>query len=291
MSTDGNVFVFCPTYQINGVDQIRPETDESIRAMSGDFDYIVGRFNPYSRKDLNILNQYQTGRQLFLQGDFSHFMTVEHDMIVPSDALEKLLALNVPVAYGLYLFRHGTKILNAYRYVNSNNVGMSLSLFPDELEQAIRIETPRVSGAGFGCMLVERRVMERFDFHGKEGCDSNIPDVEFATDCLRAGYKQICHFGVKCGHIEPDGNILYPFNGGFQMANVKILQDVVVSVGAGSQALKRGDETELPDELAEELSRAGYVSIIPKEKTRRKASTKSVEPKSKGLSTKSIKGE
>jgi hypothetical protein len=214
MNIIDKVLVFTPTYQINGKDQISDETLESIKAMGGkvEFDFVIGRYNPYpARNHHNILVQYKTARQIFLDSDYSHLITIEHDMIVPSDALETLWKLDVPVAYGLYVFRHNSGNINAYRYENNSKVGSSLSLYPVDLEAAKKKIINKVSGAGFGCLLIERRVLEQIEFHGKAGVVSDIPDVEFATDCLRAGFEQINHFGVKCGHIEPSGKVLYPF--------------------------------------------------------------------------------
>lgn len=210
MNGEPSTFLFCPTYQVNGIDQVHVRTLQSIYNMEGDFAFRLGRYNPYNVRHLNILNQYRTGRRLFLECNYTHFMTVEHDMIVPPDALGKLLAVGAPVVYGLYMFRHNSQAVNAYTLPTGRNPGTSLSHYPDLLKRAAEEVTPEVGGAGFGCMLVERHVLENLDFHGKQGADSCIPDVEFALDCYAAGYKQICHFGVKCGHIDQDGTVLYP---------------------------------------------------------------------------------
>jgi len=281
MSTP-DTMVFCPTYQVNGIDQVHELTLESIYNMRGEFDFVLGRFNPYSVAHLNILNQYRKGREIFLRGRYKYFMTIEHDMIVPPDALEMLMLLDVPVAYGVYMFRHGAKVINAYRYTISKTPDMSLSLLPEEFEKAKKQITPKVSGAGFGCMLVKREVLEQLDFHGKAGAASSIPDVEFAADCLKHGFEQRAHFLVECGHIEPGGNILYPFKGDDYMANVKLLQTLIVDVNGASTPLQAGKTYDLPAGVVDELVRAGYASKLEDEKpavvSKRKSSTKSVAP-------------
>ena len=259
-----NVLVFCPTFEVNGVDQVRPETLDAIDALDGTFDFVLGKYNPYKHGHMNILHQYQVARNLALDGH-THLLTIEHDMIPPPNALVDLVATGEKVAYGVYQLRHGAHVLNAWRKVKSNHVGMSLSLFPDELQQARHQVVPEVSGVGMGCTFIAREVLELFDFRPPENSKGGqIPDVAFATDCLRAGIKQVAHFGVLCGHIKPDGQVLWPFNnGGSNMAKYKVL----VTVNApGGRHLVEGELVELPDEMGSELARAGYVKAATKPK-------------------------
>jgi hypothetical protein len=291
-----NVLVFTPTYQIGGVDQVRKRTLESIDNLQGSFKFLLGRFNPFNAGHENTLNQFKTAREIALSRDYDYMLTVEHDMIIPSNALLLLLALQVPVAYGVYVLRHGAKVLNTWRRTTGSYVGMSLSLFPEELKKAKREVTPEVSGVGFGCTLFSRSVLERFPFHGPKNGSGSIPDVPFAEDCIQNGIKQYAHFGVQCGHIEPSGRVLWPDKGENQMDMVKVvvLQDFNGAVGSVTVKFKAGDKLEIPEDPAKEFERAGYLSLEDKGKVSRKSSTKSVKPKAakkvtKPLTTKSLK--
>ena len=54
----------------------------------------------------NIAHNYNKARKWVLENDYDALFTVEADMIVPPDALEKLLAVDADVAYGLYCFKN-----------------------------------------------------------------------------------------------------------------------------------------------------------------------------------------
>jgi len=48
-----------------------------------------------------------------LDQGFDALLTIEHDMVIPPDALLKLLDTKADVVYGLYVFRSQPKTLNA----------------------------------------------------------------------------------------------------------------------------------------------------------------------------------
>jgi len=199
---DVRVLAFTATYGSGP----RPETLESVAALAweGRFDHEVSWHNPYPAGDpRNVTAQMERGRQMALEGGYDALLSVEHDMRVPPNALQRLWNLQAPVAYGVYLFRHGTPVLNVYeRYpAPSVNVGESLSLHPAALARALRRGVAEVSGVGFGCTLIRRPVLEAIAFRNRDG-ESNGADMTFAMDCLRAGFRQMADFGVACGHWD-----------------------------------------------------------------------------------------
>ena len=226
----------------------------------------IGTHNPLpNRSHQNVLAQFQHGRDIFLASDCEWFLTFEHDMTMPPDAVAKLLAVGKPVVYGVYLLRHGSLVLNSFEYIGGKNLGESLSLYPGKLPK--RGEVVRVSGAGFGCTLMRRDVVERFGFHKGEDADQWAPDVPFALDCVRNGVEQWAHFGVLCDHFD-EGVRLRPFEGSVgTMVKVTALENVVVSVqgdGPNNQIrrLEKGQVYELPRRGLEDLVRAGYVTVL-----------------------------
>ena len=251
------VLAFTPTYG----SALRPETVASIvgQRWAGELVWEVGRFNPFPPPDLrNVVEQYRRGRERALAGGFDALWTVEHDVVLPPDALERLWGAGGAVVYGVYLFRHGANVVNALEWVGDRNIGMSLSLAPRALARAQRMGEVEVSGAGFGCTLMRREVLERIPFR-PDG--EQAPDIPFATDCLRAGVRQVARFDVLCGHVN-DGEVLTMAeergNGG---VTVEVLQDVTAGVEGTSVRLVRGSVRPLPVETAQELARAGYVRI------------------------------
>lgn len=256
-----SVLIVTPTYS----DAMSQETRDSVGALrfDGRREWAILTENPFPPPDIrNVVAQYQHARTLFLAGDYDALLTVEHDMIPPPDGLKQLWSLDVPVAYGVYLLRHGTKVLNALEYIGDRALGDSLSLRRAKLRAARASGAVRVSGIGFGFTLMRRAVVERFPFHDGRQTGSTAPDLPFARDCVQNGVEQWAHFGVPCGHYS-DGRILWPLGGETgNMQNVIALQGVVISVNRQTMRLVTGGEYTLPGDDAAELARAGYVQLV-----------------------------
>jgi hypothetical protein len=179
-------------------------------------------------------------------------------MVLPSNAAQKLWETDAPVVYGVYMLRHGIPTLSAWRYENNRNMGMSLSLYPDEVRKGRQQGWLQVCGVGWGCTLIRREVLERVTVRSTGASDAG--DMAFATDCVRGGIKQIARFDVPCEHIMPDGTVLHPYRGGI-VARVLALATFNARVGRESMPMKKGSYYTIPPEDAFELRRAGYVEI------------------------------
>lgn len=216
--------------------------------------------DPLPGRDMrNVVRQYQKAWKMALEGGYDALLTVEHDMIIPPDTIEKLVDTDSPVVYGVYMLRHGTKTLNAWRYENNRNMGMSLSLYPKEVAKARKQGWIEVCGVGWGCTLIRRQVLEKISVRENV---QDAGDVGFASDCIRRGFRQIARFDTLCGHIEPDGNVLWPFaKGNGMIARVLALQDVTVRANGQSLVMKKGRYYSLPVDEGRELARVGYVQI------------------------------
>ncbi len=164
-----------------------------------------GRFEPGGRA--NILYNYRKARKAALEGGYGALLTIEQDIIPPSDTIARLVTAEADIAYGLYAFRTSRPVLNAYRWVmNDGWPDESLSLHPAELRKAWG-GIIRVTGLGLGCTLIRRHVLERIDF---QPLDTAHCDWALARDALRRGYMLKCDMNVVCGHKRPDGVILWP---------------------------------------------------------------------------------
>src|SRR4030095_12526491 len=206
-----HLLIFTPTYE----DGLRPETVASIVAQQTHhwLTWEIGRCNPYPGRDMrNVLAQYSYARDLCLKEPYDALLTVEHDMVLPSHAVQALCDTPAPVVYGTYLLRHGQPVLNAWQYIGQNGLGMSLDRYPAELNKYQQMGVGRVSGVGFGCTLIRRQVLEQVPFRA-DGSSGHAPDLPFALDCVRLGITQLARFDVKCGHIH-EGEILDVENGG-----------------------------------------------------------------------------
>jgi hypothetical protein len=251
------VLIFTPTYD----DLLQDRTAESVEAQEfdGEYDWIVNDDNPYPDRDMrNVCHQFQMGRQMALDGGYDAMLCVEHDMILPPGCLQALWDTPAPVVYAIYMLRHGTRVVNLFQKNGSNNLGMSLSLYPAELRAARAAGVCEVSGAGFGCTLMRREVLERIPFRMSD----HPPDLPFSSDCLRAGIKQMGRLDVACGHIDIEsGYTLDPWKGFGMIARVLALQTMTVSADGSSLAIKKDRYYSMSTESAIDLMRAGYVRI------------------------------
>lgn len=235
---------------------------ESVKGQrfNGDWEWVCDDADPFPVPDhRNVLAKYRRAREMACRDGFDALVTVEHDMVLPSDALQKLADTVAPVVFGVYVLRHGSNVLNAWQYKGDRNLGMSLSLFPNELRILRRAGVGRVSGVGWGCTLIRRDVLERAPLTDGGG-DCPAGDIPFALWCLRNKVEMLARFDVECGHIE-EGRVLMP-NEAINMTKVEALQRVNVLVGGASVALEPGGRYVLPDADAAELERAGYVRRI-----------------------------
>lgn len=168
------------------------------------------RDNPGGGGKADHLHQYLRGREHFLAGSYDALLVIESDIAPPPDTLKRLAALDADLAYGIYQLRGPLGVINAFeRYPGSaRNPGESLSLRPERLAEAVKARKARITGGGFGCVLMKRRVLERIPFRADPG--GGWCDTAFFRDALEAGFEQIADFDVRCGHINRTGETIWP---------------------------------------------------------------------------------
>jgi hypothetical protein len=157
-----------------------------------------------------ILAGYSLARDVFLRGGWSHMLTLEDDMVIPPDTLDRLLAAEAPVAYSLYCWRYGRNrdhLWSPYVRVFEDQ-GCSWS---DDQPQTIARWAREgrvidVAGLGLGCTLIRRDVLERIPFRLPADAPA-ANDWYFAYDCVQAKIRQVCDLGVVCGHIRADPSL------------------------------------------------------------------------------------
>jgi hypothetical protein len=140
----------------------------------------------------NVQIQYEKMRKLVLE-KYDRVWIVEQDMIVPPDALEKLLAVDADVVSGYYRLRHGHDKTNLFS-ITGRTLRTNESIVS-------------IGGGAMGCLLVRKRVLEGFSFIlSRPVC----PDGEFMAHCRKNNFSQVARLDVICGHQKPDGEIIYP---------------------------------------------------------------------------------
>ncbi len=187
-----------------------PQSLDSILALESDgpLDYLMLAYDdPHDAATVmgayaNITGKYNHARDVMLAGDFEQMLLIEDDMIVPTNALNRLAAADADVAYGLTCWRHGRPGWSPRITLDASGRVDNLSAYPAEARAAWG-KVIDVAGVGTFCTLIRRRVMEKLEFRLSDTLDVCC-DWWLAVDCQRYGFSQRADLGVVCGHISPD---------------------------------------------------------------------------------------
>jgi hypothetical protein len=186
-------------------ERLEPETLAAIFALhyDGPLDRMFTHDNP-DRVQIyeNIIYNYRKAQRIFLAEQYDALLIVENDIIPPPDALEKLLAVEADIAYGVYALRRGIPQLNVRHPQTHKAWSQHKAEWREKFGQVIDI-----AGIGFGCTLIHRNVLETLELRATNGGDG---DTQLANDARAYGFTQKADTTVLCGHKRPDGVILWP---------------------------------------------------------------------------------
>jgi hypothetical protein len=217
---------------------IKPQTWASIRAAldayEGPIDWVISRNdNPYMNPYENVTHQHNKARQIVLTGEYDAMLSVEADMIIPPDTINKLIQADADIAYGLYVWRHDKARWSAYKDLNLwGGHSVSFDITGADAREAWG-KTIDVAGLGMGCTLIRSSALALMPFRLHDGSHTWIEE-EYAADFARMGidpYQErkgmVCddyllaldaqHYGMTqranlalvCGHIKGDV-VLWP---------------------------------------------------------------------------------
>jgi hypothetical protein len=142
-------------------------------------------------------------REVLLRGDYTHLLFLDQDVILPPCGLERLLSHRLPVISGVYC-----KQLGVVRYamlVLQNRRPDSSGLIVTPIDEIDEGDVLEIEAAGFGCLLLERRLCQstdfRYDRHGTKDAD-----LIFCADIRAHGFQIFCDTRVHCLHryVERD---------------------------------------------------------------------------------------
>ena len=156
---------------------------------------------------INVTHKYQAARRMALEGDYDALMCIEDDIIVPADALQKLIAADADIAYGMVTWRREPHCWSA-AYVSGPGESDHITFDMDmNKARAAWGRVIDVIGCGLFCTLIRRNVLEAIDF--RLPSTARCCDFYFAWDAYVAGFTQRCDTTVLCGHIMEDGRVVY----------------------------------------------------------------------------------
>ena len=133
----------------------------------------------------NLLFKMRKARRLVLQGDYDYLFNVEHDVVVPKDALVKLVEAKKNLICGLYRYRH-TRCKE--EMLMPQFAGAKPLAKPgDEILNACVIP--------WGCTLFSQYILDVLPF-------GNLMDGQYCGECKKLGIPRWVHTGVMCKHID-----------------------------------------------------------------------------------------
>lgn len=250
--------------------RLEPGTIQAIytQTYAGSLDHHFTRHNMEVVPGMNIVKAYQRLRAIFLAGDYTHLWIVENDIIPPPDALEKLLTVDADMAYGVYCFRRGTPVVNVMRHDTTDPLTNDGPRWERLWREQAVVDC---AGLGFGCTLIRRSVLERFEMRTRIG--GGDTDTELARDVKAAGLVQKAHLGVICGHIRPTHETLWPTGDRpyYRKSGVAVPQLVTVRAlesfahfdeDGTPWAVNKGDTGPLDKELAANMEARGQLVVV-----------------------------
>lgn len=132
-----------------------------------------------------------------VNGDFDYVFWMDSDMIIPADALKKMLDADKDMVTGLYFQRRGKHEPVIYSSVGGNDRIVYADYPKDKLF--------RVDACGFGCVLMKKNVIHKLAL---EWCGETFQpfpgigeDLSFCYRWRRSGGEIWCDPSIKCGHI------------------------------------------------------------------------------------------
>lgn len=133
---------------------------------------------------------------------FDYLFSVDSDIVLPNDALEKMLAHDKALVSGIYRQRLPVQTLEVY--------DMDMRNIPTEALP--RNQLIEIGGCGFGCVLVKQKVFTdigypQFEYHSAvDHKDTFSEDVDFCRKARDLGFQLYADTSIICDH---KGTTLY----------------------------------------------------------------------------------
>lgn len=136
--------------------------------------------------------------------EYDYVLCIDSDIILPNDALVKLLNAKKDIISGVYTQRkHDVHIVEVYEHREN---GAVLNI-PYENMMKKTLGPFRVAGFGFGCVLVDAKVFRAlswpwFEYRDAETFrDTVSEDITFCMKAEAHGFELWCDPSIKCPHI------------------------------------------------------------------------------------------
>ncbi|MFA5142221.1 MAG: glycosyltransferase [Candidatus Woesearchaeota archaeon] len=172
--------------------------------------YKVLRTVRFLNNRMNIVNSRNILRDRFIEGGYDYFFSVEQDVVLLPDAIERLLSHGKEIASGVYYkykeecgFKVWYPVLmtacdkEGNAIVSSEPDCLIRNMYSSEVEGNSLIE---IEAAGLGCVMVSRKVLDKIKFRVENGKKS-YDDMMFSVDVKKNGFKMYADTSLKCKHL------------------------------------------------------------------------------------------
>jgi cellulose synthase/poly-beta-1,6-N-acetylglucosamine synthase-like glycosyltransferase len=228
---DPKILIGCPTYE--GYEYCLNEYVEGIKNLTyKDTDVLIAdnsKTDAYKKKleakglptirtphlpDVRerIIHARNVLREHVLKNDYEYFLSLEQDVIPPPDVIERLIRHQKPVVSGVYYKKfhvtythHGKPIKKAEKIMP-----LICTLLPGmESSDRAHLCSPqevegnkffRIRGAGLGCILIHRSILEKVKFRTDEE-KGTFDDLCFSNDLYKLKIPMYVDTSVKCKHL------------------------------------------------------------------------------------------
>lgn len=194
MEQNKRILIAIPTAKYIEVDTFKSIFDLQIpEGYEVDFQYFYG----YNIEQIrNLIVNY------VLNNGYDYLFSVDSDIVMPSDTLEKMLGHDKDMVTGLYIQRiEGTHTVEVYM---PNKTGGLTHIPYNLLKDKGLVE---VAGCGFGCVLVKRRVFEGLEYphflyrSALDHKNTFSEDVYFCRQATNAGFTIWADTTILCDHV------------------------------------------------------------------------------------------
>ena len=134
-----------------------------------------------------------------MDGDYDYVFMVDSDIVLPKNALVKLLLNQTDICFGVYPRKYKDEI-------EVIKAGKPYVWVVYKAEEANFEDVVEVKAAGFGCALIDTDVFKKisfpyFKYETYEDGSLLSEDYYFCEKAKDYGYTIYADFGVRCGHI------------------------------------------------------------------------------------------
>lgn len=139
-------------------------------------------------------------RKKVLEENFDYLLTVDQDIIVPPNVLQKLINAKkdlISAVYFTHMEKNGIVKTIPVLFINTANPEQVTHLSIDE---AFKDQIIKIRACGLGCLLISKKCLEKVDFN----FESNFPggeDVYFCKQAQEKGFEIFADTSVKCRHL------------------------------------------------------------------------------------------